>query len=123
MQKLIIRFLLFPLLLFSLLNEGYAQNILNWSSPGSGFDSPVRYITTYQGKPVAAGSFNYSNNSFDSLNKIAYLENNVWKKFGVGFNGDVNSVVVFNGELIAAGNFVLSGNIPVNFCIIRKYTS
>lgn len=89
------------------------NGVYNWHKMGNGTNGPVMAVAELNGKIFAGGSFTMAGT--ETVNNIAYWENNSWHSAGCLY-GTVSDLVVFNGELYAAGDFdVCAGSSEVNF--------
>ncbi|MEP7268996.1 MAG: T9SS type A sorting domain-containing protein [Saprospiraceae bacterium] len=75
----------------------------------------IQDMVVYQGKLIAAGSFNTIGNPPVPANNIASWDGTSWSALtGGGLNNIVNDIEVHNGILYAGGEFTQAGNTPVN---------
>jgi hypothetical protein len=82
-----------------------------WSPVGKGMDYPVRALTLYKGKLVAAGEFRRAGD--DGPSGIATWDGTEWLKIGSGIDGRVLAVEVVGDDLYAGGDFTMAGDVEV----------
>lgn len=75
----------------------------------------IQDMAVYQGKLIAAGSFNTIGNPAIAVSNIAAWNGTSWAPLaGGGLNSKVNDIEVHNGLLYAGGDFTIAGNTPAN---------
>ncbi len=93
----------FIILLFTV-KVSFAQSLTGWNNLGTGLNSSVNAVTSYNGKIIAAGGFSVAGTNF-----IAQFDGTNWLPMGSGFNDTVYALSVYNGKLYAGGNFTQTG--------------
>ncbi len=86
----------------------------DWAPLGTGVNSYVRAITTYNGNIIAGGDFNMAGAT--TANKIAKWNptTSTWYAMGTGMNDYVKSAAVYNGSLYAGGPFTTADGLTRN---------
>lgn len=102
----------FPLILLILVVCN--QNLFpqSWSPLGSGMNTLVRALYTYNNDLIAGGNFTTAGGN--NANYIAKWNGTSWSVLGSGMNNRVDALTIYNGELIAGGNFYTAGGNNAN---------
>ncbi len=75
----------------------------------------IQDMVVYQGRLIAAGSFNTIGNPAVAASNIAAWNGTTWAPLaGGGLNNIVNDIEVHNGILYAGGEFTIAGNTPAS---------
>src|SRR5438045_1713916 len=83
--------IIFFVTFFSDGNSLYSQN---WSAMGTGSNSDVYAMTSYNGELIVAGDFTSVGGI--SANRIANWNGTTWSSLGLGTNGTVSALAVYN---------------------------
>ena len=84
-----------------------------WGALGSGFNDQISEFTIFNGKAVAVGAFQATDQD-QTCNRIGSWDGSAWRPFGTGMNALTSTVAVHNNELYAAGQFTTAGGVPAN---------
>lgn len=76
----------------------------NWTALGTGTNSYVRAIHSYNGNLIAGGDFTMAGST--AANRVAKWDGTNWIAMGTGMNDYIRAFTVYAGELYAGGAFV-----------------
>jgi|GEM_PF-6558142 len=89
-----------------------------WSPLGTGMNSYVRAIGSYNGSVIAGGDFTTAGGT--PASKVAKWTGSAWTNMGSGMDDYIRAFQVYNGELYAGGAFGTADGNPADY-IARWY--